>query len=160
MNKRPIKIMHNQMSKRSLFKLIVKIGIGILLMVFAFSCARIPGLKEEVSGPVIKVPFVRVLIDDSQSKINIGSKGSFAVECLDDGHQNVVYANKSVKVDEVFITISLSLVDSKGNQISAAQVNETTFSDADIMNTVHKMVNKHANAIIAELFADICKGGK
>jgi hypothetical protein len=68
--------------------------------------------------------------------------------------------NKSVKVDELFITISLSLVDTKGNQVSTAQVSETTFSDADIMNTVHKMVNKRANAIIAKLFAGICKGGQ
>ena len=72
MNKKPIKIKHNQKSKRGLFSLLVKIGLGILLMVFAFSCARIPGLKDEVSGPVIKVPFVRVLIDDSQSKISVG----------------------------------------------------------------------------------------
>ena len=132
MNKKPIRIKHNQKSKRSLFKLIVKIGLGILLMVFAFSCARIPGLKEEASGPVIKVPFVRVLIDDSQSKISVGSKGSFAVECLDDGHQNVVYANKSVKVENIkgYLTVR----NSKGQLIN---------QNLDEVNIIPRGNNKH-----------------
>ena len=69
----------------------------------------------------------------------------------------VAQTNKSVKVDELFITINLSLIDAKGNQISTAQISETTFSDADIMGTVHNMLEKHTNAIIYKLFAKICK---
>lgn len=132
MNKKPIKIKHNQKSKRGLFSLLVKIGLGILLMVFAFSCARIPGLKDEVSGPVIKVPFVRVLIDDSQSKISVGSEGSFAVECLQNGNQHVVYVNKLVKVENI-----------KGNLIVRNKKGQVINQNLDEVNIIPRGNNKH-----------------
>ena len=65
--------------------------------------------------------------------------------------------NKMVKVDEVFITITLALLDNKGNQLSTVKVSEATFSDADILGTVQRLVNEQAGAITSQLFKDFCE---
>ncbi|MBU1565055.1 MAG: hypothetical protein KJ630_05430 [Proteobacteria bacterium] len=67
--------------------------------------------------------------------------------------------NKVVNVDEVFVTINLSLLDRNGTLISTAQINETTFSDADILSTIQKLVKNQSREITYQLFKDYCKGG-
>ena len=68
--------------------------------------------------------------------------------------------NRVVNVDEVYVTINLTLVDRQGRQIATAQINETTFSDADVLNTIHNLVAKQSQAITYTLFKDYCQGGK
>jgi len=68
--------------------------------------------------------------------------------------------NRVVNVDEVFVTINLLLVDHQGRQIASAQINETTFSDADVLNTIQNLVKKQSNAVTYQLFKDYCQGGK
>lgn len=68
--------------------------------------------------------------------------------------------NRVINVDEVFVTINLMLVDRQGRQIASAQINETTFSDADVLNTIQNLVKKQSNAITYRLFKDYCQGGK
>ena len=68
--------------------------------------------------------------------------------------------NRVVNIDEVFVTINLSLLDRSGNLIASAQINETTFSDADILNTIQKLVKKQSREITYQLFKDYCRGGK
>lgn len=67
--------------------------------------------------------------------------------------------NKVVKVDELFVTISLSLLDKSGNQLSSTKVSVTTFTDADVGATVQKLVQDQSQTITYQLFADYCKGG-
>ncbi|EKD38614.1 MAG: hypothetical protein ACD_75C00673G0002 [uncultured bacterium] len=67
--------------------------------------------------------------------------------------------NRVVQVEEVFVTINLSLFDRSGRQISSAQANETTFSDADVLTTIQKLVQKQSREIIYQLFRDYCQGG-
>lgn len=65
--------------------------------------------------------------------------------------------NKMVKVDEVFVTITLTLIDNKGNQLSTAKVSEATFSDADTLGTVQQLVKEQSHEITRQLFQDLCK---
>lgn len=67
--------------------------------------------------------------------------------------------NRVVQVEEVFVTINLSLFDRSGRQISSAQANETTFSDADVLTTIQKLVKKQSREIVYQLFRDYCQGG-
>lgn len=68
--------------------------------------------------------------------------------------------NSVVQVEEVFVAINLALFDRHGRQISSAQANETTFSDADVLTTIQKLVKKQSNEIIYQLFREYCKGGR
>ncbi|OGR15864.1 MAG: hypothetical protein A2X81_13915 [Desulfobacterales bacterium GWB2_56_26] len=67
--------------------------------------------------------------------------------------------NRVVNVDEVFVTINLSLFDRNGRQISQAMASETSFSDADVLATIQKIVQKQSNEITYELFREYCRGG-
>ncbi len=68
--------------------------------------------------------------------------------------------NNVVKVDEVFVTIDLTLYNDNGLQISTARAREATFSDADITATIQDIVSRQADRITYELFAEHCKGGE
>jgi hypothetical protein len=67
--------------------------------------------------------------------------------------------NRVVNIDEVFVTIDLSLHDSRGTLISTAQMSETAFSDADVLSTIQKLVKSQSREITYQLFKDYCKGG-
>jgi hypothetical protein len=68
--------------------------------------------------------------------------------------------NRVINVDEVFVTINLALFDRNGRQISNATASETAFSDADVLATIQKLVQKQSHDITYQLFRDYCGGGK
>ena len=67
--------------------------------------------------------------------------------------------NRVVNVDEVFVTINLSLFDKSGRQISSSMASETSFSDADVLATIQKLIQNQSHAITYQLFRDYCRGG-
>ncbi|MCK4574354.1 MAG: SpoIID/LytB domain-containing protein [candidate division Zixibacteria bacterium] len=75
-----------------------RFGTALLLMVLVWSCATIPGLKEETGGSFIRIPFVRVLLEENQNEVTFSSKSPFAVECLAKGEQTVYYSSRPVNV--------------------------------------------------------------
>lgn len=72
----------------------------------------------------------------------------------------LVQTNKVVKVEEVFVTITLSLTDNNGRQLSSAQLSETTFSDADVPATIQRLIAEQASSITNKLFSKTCNGAK
>lgn len=77
---------------------VIRIGMGLCLMALVWSCARVPGLREETSSTFIRVPFVRVLLDDSSDRFKIKADASFAIECLYEGQQVVFFSNRQVTI--------------------------------------------------------------
>ena len=71
---------------RSVMKRIISIAahIGTLfcVMILVWSCATVPGLKDEEPGSFIRVPFVRVLLTDSQERVLVDADGSMAIDVL------------------------------------------------------------------------------
>ncbi len=65
--------------------------------------------------------------------------------------------NKVVKVDELFVSVKLSLSDNSGHQIANAQMSESIFSDADTLGAVQKLVEDQSTSIIYQLFKNYCK---
>lgn len=71
----------------------------------------------------------------------------------------LVQTNKVVRIEEVFVTINLSLSDKNGRAISSARISETTFSDADVPATIQRLIAENSNKISYDLFSKVCKGG-
>ncbi len=94
-----------------------RFGTALLLMVLVWSCATIPGLKEEANGNFIRIPFVRVLLEENLSEANFSAKSAFAVECLESGKQTVYYSTRPVKVTKD--GDRLRVVDNKGGTIQS-----------------------------------------
>lgn len=65
--------------------------------------------------------------------------------------------NKILNIDEIFVTITLSLTDRRGKFISSARISDTAFSDADVAGGIQKMVAEQSGEIIYQLFQGYCK---
>jgi len=83
---------------KKLISLCARLGTGLLLLVLVYSCATVPGLREETSGSFIRVPFVRVLLDEGHDSLSLGADGQFVIEALVGDSQQVYYASKPVSV--------------------------------------------------------------
>ncbi len=92
-----------------------RLGTAICLMILVWSCATVPGLKDEATGNVIRIPFVRVLIEENKAEALLGADASFAIECLSQGVQTVYYSSRPVvvKTDGLLLTVE----NHKGNEI-------------------------------------------
>jgi stage II sporulation protein D len=76
----------------------LRIGVGLFVLALVWSCAGIPALRDESMTPVIRIPFIRVLLVESKNEVAADADGSFAVECLDNGKQTVYYSRRPVAV--------------------------------------------------------------
>ncbi|MBK7141767.1 MAG: SpoIID/LytB domain-containing protein [bacterium] len=79
----------------------VRATFGLILIIVFWSCAGIPGVKDESVTPIIRVPFVRVLLVENEPSVLIESDGAFAIECLQGGSQAVFYSGQDVTVKMV-----------------------------------------------------------
>jgi len=104
-----------QISLVRMSKLFVRLSTGLIILVLMWSCATVPGLQEETVGSVIRIPFVRVLLEESSDDISVSADGAFAIECLHQGEQEIYYSGKPVKIRND--RQSLSVYDHRGNPI-------------------------------------------
>jgi stage II sporulation protein D len=81
-----------------MIQLAARAGTALLLIVLVYSCATVPGLREEASTSFIRVPFVRVLLEDDHDSVTVSGDGQFAIECLSRGQQEVLYSSQPVQV--------------------------------------------------------------
>jgi len=89
------------MKWNSLIRFIARVGTGLCVMVLVWSCATVPGLREETTGTFIRVPYVRVLLEENREEADVKADASYAIECLKEGKQNVYYTSRSVRVQSV-----------------------------------------------------------
>lgn len=84
---------------KKLLRHYIRFTTALLLIALVYSCATVPGLQEESPGNFIRIPFVRVLLEDNNNKADLNAEKSFAVECLIGGKQEVYYSSNPVKVE-------------------------------------------------------------
>ncbi len=91
--------------KRNTVALIV-LAAGLLLFT---GCAVEPTVHEGSEGSYVRLPFVNVLLDESQSKITIDGNGTYSVEGVVRG-ENVVYkVNNPIVVRNDYGLLKLSM---------------------------------------------------
>lgn len=85
-----------------------RLGTAVCLMILVWSCATVPGLKDEATGNIIKIPFVRVLLEENRPEAMLWADGSFAIECLSQGVQTVYYSSRpvTVRTDGSLLTVA------------------------------------------------------
>lgn len=94
---------------------LLRIAAGLFLMALIWSCASVPGLQEESIVEYIRVPFVRVLLENNSDEFVLDADGSFAIECLTDGQQAVFYSSQPVTLRNEGMRITVT--DNGGNRI-------------------------------------------
>lgn len=101
--------------KHSILRIALRLTAGLFLLVLIVSCGNIPGLQEERVSSYIRVPFVRVLLDEQQASAAVSGEGAFAVECVSGEKQTVYYSSNPVRVESR--QLSLAVYDQTGNVI-------------------------------------------
>ncbi len=71
-------------------------GTIALIIFLVWGCAAVPKLKEGSEGTYLRLPFVRVLLQNTSSEIVVSGKGSFSVECLKGKKSYVYYSSQPV----------------------------------------------------------------
>jgi stage II sporulation protein D len=109
---------HRKNSLRSTARLLIRLGVGLVLLALIWSCASIPGLREESTSTYIRVPFVRVLLEENISQIFVGADDAFAIECLKQGKQTIYYSGQAVRVEST--NRNLTVRDHRNNVIESS----------------------------------------
>ena len=125
-------------------KYIARIGTAICLMVIVWSCATIPVLQEEKNGVYIRIPFVRVLLEENKDEVILSADKSFAIECIKDGKQSIYYSSQPVKVKNQGSYIKVT--NHKGNTIED-RLDEVNIIPRGNSNRI-KAVNKRFRGIM------------
>ncbi len=79
-------------------RLTARVGTGLCLIALVWSCATVPGLREDRPGTPMRIPYVRVLLEDDGSRVTLAAARLYAVECLAGGEQTVYYSSHPVTV--------------------------------------------------------------
>ena len=108
----------------SLLSYTMRLTIGMMTLVLFWSCTSVPGVNDESATPVIRVPFVRVLLSDNQEQVIIDADGSLALECIDKGKQTIFYSAQHVRV--INVGGRLKVENNRGDVIQEG-VEETNF---------------------------------
>jgi len=98
--------------------------VGLSSLILIWSCGSVSSVNQETGGNYLRVPFVRVLLDDTSFNVKIDAEGSFAIECLKDGEQFVY--NSSSPVTAEITNGKVFLKDNQGDQIYGG-LNEANF---------------------------------
>ena len=73
---------------------------GAILTLIIWGCGAVPQLKEGTEAIHVRLPFVRVLLENSAQEIEVASNGSFALECRRGGRNTVYYSSQSLTVTQ------------------------------------------------------------
>jgi len=109
---------------RKLFKTICKVTFGLTLLIAVWSCSNVTSVKEETGGDYLRLPFVRVLLDEGNSSVKVDADNAFAIECLQDDEQFVYHYSSPVTAE--IKNSKIFLKDNKGTQIHG-DLNEVNF---------------------------------
>jgi len=73
-----------------LVKYFVLLAVPLTFIMLFTGCAVEPTVQQGSEGGYVRLPFVNVLLDESQSEITIDGEGTYSVECVIHG-ENVAY---------------------------------------------------------------------
>ncbi len=102
-------------SSLSFLKYLSRASLGLSFLILIWSCGSVSSVNEETGGNYLRMPFVRVLLDDTSFSAKIDAEGNFAVEGLKDGEQFIY--NSSGPVTAEIKNSKVFLIDNQGDQI-------------------------------------------
>ncbi len=110
-------ILHKKEKTLNIFalKYLSRLMLGMSFLIVIWSCGSVSSVNEESGGNYLRMPFVRILLDETASDVKVGSHGTFAMECLKDGKQLMFNSSSPVTIEIKNSKVYLS--DNKGSKI-------------------------------------------
>ena len=85
-------------SWKDVVRLTVKTIAVFLIILIVWGCGAVPGLREGTEANYIRLPFVRVLLENGEKELSISGGKSFTVECSRGGNDYVYYSSQPITI--------------------------------------------------------------
>ncbi len=110
---------------------------------------------QEISSQIAQAEQEAVLANDLDAALSAAKRmnAQFTIRGLISTRTQV---NRIVNIDEVFVTLSLTLLDGKGRKLSSSRIESDSFSGSDTVSTILTLIEKDADRLVAELYQDYC----
>ncbi len=82
----------------NIVRLTVKISSVLLLILIIWGCGVVPRLHEGTEANYIRLPFVRILLENGKKEMTIDGGKSFSVECMRGDNSFVYYSSQPVTI--------------------------------------------------------------
>jgi len=113
--------MSSAISIRRILRLTLKFSIVWILILIIWGCGAVPRLKEGSEGTYIRLPFVRILLENNRDELVIGCRGSLTLECIRGDKSFVYYSTHPVTIrqgrDRLSIWMQKKKVDADFDEI-------------------------------------------
>jgi stage II sporulation protein D len=88
---------------------LLRFTAAIFITLLVWGCGAVPHLKEGSETSYIRLPFVRVLLENGSPELTISGGSSFAIECVGGGKNVVYYSSRpiTVRTDEGLISLAM-----------------------------------------------------
>jgi stage II sporulation protein D len=96
-------------------QILSRLSVGLTALIVVWSCGNVTSLKDESGGNYLRIPFVRVLIDDTNPTVKLDADQSFGIECLAEKEQYVYHYSSQISVEVK--NGKLLVKDGKGSKI-------------------------------------------
>lgn len=90
-------------------KIFMRQGTIVLLIAVVLGCGAVPSLKEGSVGVLVRLPFVRVLLDSSNDELKINSTTAFSLECIRGDKSYVYHGSHPLKINANNGVLSVSM---------------------------------------------------
>ncbi len=72
--------------------------IGLIIVLLVWGCSAVPQLHEGEELVNVRLPFVRILVENDTPEVNISSHGSYSLEGLEGEKSSVYYASHPIQI--------------------------------------------------------------
>jgi len=83
---------------KNIVRMTVKLSSIFLLILIIWGCGVVPHLHEGTEANYIRLPFVRILLENGEKEMTIGGGKSFSVECMRGDKSFVYYSSQPVTI--------------------------------------------------------------
>jgi len=90
--------MNLSISWKNIVRLTIKLSAVLLLILIIWGCGAVPGLHEGTEANYIRLPFVRILLENGTREMIIGGGKSFSVECIRNDKSYVYYSSQPITI--------------------------------------------------------------
>ena len=85
-------------SGKNIVRLTIKLLSVLLLILIIWGCGVVPRLQEGSESNYIRLPFVRILLENGKKEMTIGGGKSFSVECIRGDNSFVYYSSQPITI--------------------------------------------------------------
>jgi serine/threonine-protein kinase len=110
---------------------------------------------EEISNQIAAAELQSILNNDMEAAEQASRRlgADFFIKGIISSRTGI---NASLGIQEVYVTFDFTLTDSSGNVISTNSISAESYSNADTIGSLHRVVEENSSRVVNKLYNDYC----